>query len=146
MNKRDRRRKKERKRGRIDSIAPICSQIIWSWNKYWSGRNWWRITFWRRTFVRFGRRIVSRSFLLFSTHVRGEQITERERPAREAPLAGQMAFVSKSHVVSEARPLSRSIIHGRSAFSCPPLPPIAMVFSGTMNLLLINIVFTVSHT
>lgn len=30
-----------------------------------------------------------------------------------------MAFVSKSHVVSEARPLSRSIIHGRSAFGCP---------------------------
>ncbi|TGZ51854.1 hypothetical protein DBV15_08729 [Temnothorax longispinosus] len=74
-----------------------------------------------------------------------EQITERERPAREAPLAGQMAFVSKSHVVSEseARPLSRSIIHGRSAFSCPPSPPIAIVFSGTTNLLLINVVFMV---
>lgn len=145
MGKRGRRRKKERE-GELIPSAPICSRIIWSWNKYWSGRNWWRITFWRRTFVRFGRRIVSRSFLLFSTHARGEQITERERPARETPLAGQMAFVSKSHVVSEARPLSRSIIHGHSVFSCPPSPPIAMLFSETMNLLLINVVFIVSRT
>lgn len=54
-------------------------------------------------------------------------------------LASQMAFVSKSHVVSEARPLSRSIIHGRSAFACPPSFPIAVAFSGATNLLLTSL-------
>lgn len=115
-------------------VAPIYSRIIWSRNKYWSGRNWWRITFWRRASpVRFGRPIVSRSFLPFSTHAGRTNNRERAR-AREAPLARAKwrslvkatSFPSLAlFPVQLSTDVRHSVVHRR--------PPIATLFSEATN-------------